>query len=116
MSNSIQVIFPYCINGVWCFDDQTTELVREPFVDNINNMLNTLTADLPDARKGFQLTFSAEKFPGYAMNLARSHSEYGGTWYTQEQHGVGWLCSALFLYFDEAPEVLYIKADALSRG
>lgn len=32
MNNAIKVISPYKYNEMWVFDDETTGLVREPFV------------------------------------------------------------------------------------
>ena len=38
--------------------------------------------------------------------------ENGGYWYKVKDFPVeGWLCPALFKYFDDAPESLYIKAE-----
>ena len=34
----------------------------------------------------------------------------GGNWYRSEDHGMeGWLCPALFKYFDEAPELIFAR-------
>jgi len=36
-----------------------------------------------------------------------------GTWYEVEELGMsGWLCPALFKYFDKAPDNIYVKAEA----
>ena len=51
----------------------------------------------------------ATKFP----NLTKLREEMGGCWYeANEPEGEGWLCPALFRYFDEAPEEIYVKAEA----
>jgi hypothetical protein len=37
----------------------------------------------------------------------------GGWWYaSDEPEAEGWLCPALFRDFDEAPEEIYVKAEA----
>ncbi|MGH8020425.1 MAG: hypothetical protein ACREIA_19505, partial [Opitutaceae bacterium] len=38
--------------------------------------------------------------------------EYEGSWYFSPTYGIeGWLCPALFKYFDKAPAKFYAKAD-----
>ena len=37
----------------------------------------------------------------------------GGNWYASDDPPMeGWLCPALFRYFDKAPAELYVKAEA----
>ncbi len=39
------------------------------------------------------------------------NQEMGGNWYWNESLGMeGWLCPALFKYFDTAPERIYAQA------
>ena len=118
MPNQIQVIAPYCLDTVqtWVFDDATTGLVQEPFVSGIPDMIDDLVADIPNARKGFRLLFSAAQFPGFQRRLEWGREEMGGNWYRVDQPaGEGWLCPALFEYFDEAPKELFVKAEKLNR-
>jgi hypothetical protein len=111
-ANSIMVIAPYRFNGTWVFDDPRAGLVREPFVGGVPEMIDTLVADIPNADKGFRLTFSAREFPGYQKKLTWVRGDALGNWYrldgTSEE---GWLCPALFKYYHEAPRELYIRAD-----
>ena len=110
--NAISVIFPYKSDGQWMFDDEATGLLREPFVLGIDTMLDKATAAIPNADKGFKLFFSPTPFPGYTVKLEWRREEYGGNWYFCEQFGIeGWLCPALFRFFDEAPAELYAKAE-----
>ena len=51
------------------FDDPRIELVQEPFISGIPAMIEHATRHIPDARKGFVLTFSRTPFPGYAVDL-----------------------------------------------
>lgn len=111
--NAIMVIAPYWSSGTWVFDDPSAGLVREPFVSGVPEVLTDLVASIPDAKKGFRLTFSAQAFPGYQTSFKRNRSEYGGTWYQAEDGREGWLCPALFKYFEDAPEEIFVKADAL---
>ena len=111
--NSIMLISPYWHDGTWVFDDPRVGLEREPFVSGVPEVINHLVRDIPAARKGFRCTFSAKPFPGYQMKLAWLREESGGNWYRLPDPPMeGWLCPALFHYFDAAPRELYVRADA----
>ncbi len=111
--NTISVIFPYKLRGQWVFDDEAAGLKQEPLVLGIDRMIEQATAHIPAAEKGFKLFFSATPFPGYTVKLVWRRVEFGGNWYWSEQHGLeGWLCPALFKYFDQAPMEIYAKAEA----
>ncbi|MGJ8673874.1 DUF6717 family protein [Rubritalea sp.] len=112
--NSIHVIFPYNIKGVWLFDDESKNIEREPFVTGVPAIIDELVSNTPNAEKGFRLTFSAIAFPGHQMTATREKEENGGCWYTivNTSHR-GWLCPAMFKYFDEAPEKIYLKSDPI---
>jgi hypothetical protein len=115
MANQILVIAPYWLESVatWVFDDEAVDLVQEPFVSGVPDMIDDLVADIPDARQGFRLLFSSAPFPGYQRKLEWVREEMGGNWYSsKEPEGEGWLCPALFRYFDEAPNEIYVKAEA----
>ena len=113
--NSIMVIFPYKIEGIWAFDDKTTGLVREPFVGEVNLFLDKLTAHIPNAEEKFRMLFSVKPFPGYGMRLKWVREELQGNWYACSELGMqeGWLCPALFMYLDAAPAELYVKAEPI---
>jgi hypothetical protein len=111
-NNQIKVIAPYRAKGTWVFDDSATGLKAEPFVQGIPEMIDRLVEDIPDARQGFRLTFSAAEFPGYELAIERGEPRSGG--YTYRDPGTGrqgWLCPALFKYFRYAPKTIYVKAD-----
>ena len=111
--NALSVLFPYKYEGMWVFDDPTVGLSREPFVLGIDQMITQLTASIPDAHKGFRLIFSTQPFPGFMAKLEWRREEMGGNWYFCEQMGIeGWLCPALFKYFNKAPPALYGKAES----
>ena len=114
--NSLLVIFPYKVGGIWAFDDEATGLVREPFVDEVNGFIDKLTEHIPNAEAGFRLIFSAKQFPGFTMSLKRVKEEFEGNWYScnEMDNELGWLCPALLKYFESAPEELYAKAEAKS--
>ena len=115
MSNQIMVIAPYWVEEIeaWVFDDPAAGLQQEPFVSGVPEMIDFLTADIPNARNGFRLLFSASPFPGYQKRLSWRREEMGGNWYSSDDPPMeGWLCPALFRYFDQAPKELYVKAEA----
>jgi hypothetical protein len=86
---------------MWVFDDPRVGLDKEPFVE-----------DIPGAEKGFRLLFSASPFPGYTARLEWRREAYGGNWYFSPDFKMeGWLCPALFKYFDKAPKEIYVKAE-----
>ena len=110
--NAISVIVPYKYEGTWVFDDPAVGLVREPFVSGIDVMLDRLTANIPNAEKGFRLLFSAKPFPGHTVKLEWRREEFEGNWYFSPQFQMeGWLCPALFKYFTQAPRELYARAE-----
>lgn len=109
------VIFPYKYEGCWVFDDAAVDLLQEPFVLGIDTMIDRLTMDIPNAAKGFKVMFSASKFPGCTLKLEWRREELGGNWYYSPSYGMeGWLCPALFKYFNKAPKEIYVKAEPKS--
>jgi hypothetical protein len=114
--NSILAIAPYRFEGAWVFDDERVGLFREPFVAGADHIIDLLTAHISDAAQGFRLTFSAQPFPGHQARLVLQRPEYGGNWYAWPERGVeGWLCPALFKYFETAPPEIYAQASSVSR-
>jgi len=111
--NAISILQPYQHAGMWVFDDPDKGLCKEPFVSGIDVMISRITERIPDAKRGFRLLFSATPFPGYDIKLEWRRSEYGGNWYYCARLDMeGWLCPALFRYFDEAQPEVYAKAEA----
>jgi hypothetical protein len=112
-ANAIMVIMPYRYAGTWVFDDPREGLVREPFVAGVPEMIDGLVAGIPNATNGFRLTFSARPFPGYQNKLVWLRGDGGGNYYkldgTTKQ---GWLCPAMFHYYQTAPKELFVKADS----
>lgn len=110
--NSMSVLFPYKYEGMWVFDDPDTGLHREPFVFGIDEIITGVVASIPNAENGFRLLYSTSPFPGFMVKLEWRREEYGGNWYyCPQMDKEGWLCPALFKYFDKAPTELYAKAE-----
>lgn len=111
--NSLFAIAPYKFQNMWVFDDPSVGLRQEPFVAGADMIIDVLTEDLPDARAGFKLVFSSEAFPGYSARFVKTRQEHSGNWYSWPERSMeGWLCPALFKYFEVAPPELYVKVSA----
>ena len=113
--NSLMVISPYKHHGMWVFDDPAVGLSKEPFIAGIDTMIDKITADIPDAERGFRAVFSATPFPGHTTKLEWRREESGGNWYYNDKYKMeGWLCPALFKYFPKAPREIYVRAEPKS--
>lgn len=111
ISNAIMTIMPYQFNGQWVFDDLSVGLVREPFVSGIDTMIDLLTHDFEAPSSGFIMLFSGESFLGADVVLEWRRKDGGGNWYWCESFQMeGWLCPALFKYFNDAPGRIYVQA------
>jgi hypothetical protein len=111
--NAINVIYPYKYEEMWVFDDERVGLIQEPFVAGADSIIEKMVADIPNAEDGFVLMFSGTPFPGYQSILEWKRAEYGGNWYHNAPLDMdGWLCPAMFKYFDKAPENLYVQFKA----
>lgn len=108
--NSIMLLLVYNYQDIWVFDDEKTGLIREAFISGIDIMLNRLTENIENSDKGVILLFSENPFPGFQTRLVWERDEYGGNWYYSELHKIeGWLCPALFKYFETAPKEIYAQ-------
>jgi hypothetical protein len=110
MTNQITLICPYLHRGMWVFDDERVGLREEPFIAGVPAILEDLLRreNIPDPKRGFRLLFSAAPFPGHQLKATWVREEGGGNWY--EAGGrQGWLCPALFKYFQETPNEIYVQ-------
>jgi hypothetical protein len=111
--NEINIIAPYKHHGMWVFDDPRVGLVQEPFIAGADTWIDRVVAEIPDADRGFTLTFSSSAFPGHRYRLDWRRTESGGNWYHSPELDMdGWLCPALFRYFSKAPKHLYVQIKA----
>jgi hypothetical protein len=108
--NSINVIKPYKYLTMWVFDDERVGLEQEPFVSGADEIIDLMVKDIPDADNGFILVFSDTPFPGHQVKFEWRREGSGGNWYyVAELDKEGWLCPALFKYFEKAPQELYAQ-------
>ncbi len=115
--NSILVIHPYKIQGIWVFDDERAGLKQEPFVAGADTIIDRMVHGIPNAESGFSLFFSATLFPGHQIRFEWRREDGGGNWYWSPDLGLeGWLCPALFKYFEQAPRELYAQFKPKTAG
>lgn len=108
--NSINVIAPYRYLDMWVFDDPRVGLSAEPFVGGADTMIDTAVAGIPNAANGFVMVFSATAFPGHQFHLEWRRAERdGNVYFSRELRAEGWLCPALFRYFDKTPQSIYVQ-------
>jgi hypothetical protein len=111
--NSILVIHPYKTEGVWVFDDPKVGLVQEPFVSGADTIIDRMVEEIRNAGAGVTMLFSGQPFPGHQHEFVWRREEHGGNWYASPQFGIeGWLCPALFKYFERAPERIFAQVKA----
>ena len=110
MQNAVYAIRPYQYQNMWVFDDARVDLVKEPFVMGIPEIIDRAVQHLPDAERGFTVLFNDSGLPQPDLLLTKLYEEAGGNWYACERTGMkGWLCPALYKYYTVAPDKLFIK-------
>jgi hypothetical protein len=115
--NSLIAIHPYVYEGLWVFDDPAVGLVQEPFVSGADDVIDRMVAQIPDARNGFTLLFSAAPFPGHQVEFEWVRADMSGNWYRSSALEMeGWLCPALLKYFESPPAKLYAQFRPRSSG
>ena len=111
--NTLIAIYPYKYEGLWVFDDAKAGLLQEPFISGADAIIDRMTANIPRAERGFRLLFSAQPFPAFNAEFEWRRQEAGGNWYhSSALDQEGWLCPALFCYFESAPKKIYAKFEA----
>lgn len=129
---TVMTLYPYfCHDLCWVFDDPQTGLKEEAFVLGASEMISTLVSakGIPNAERGFAMHFSDEPFdhdveliwlsPEEAAkatgqpvsNLPAVGNSYRGVVAGDEM--VAWLCPALYDYFEDAPQRIFVKAEKL---
>jgi len=81
MANQMMVIRPYRQHGTGVFDDPARDLVQEPFVGGVPEIIDEMVADIKNANDGFRMLFSADPFPGYQLCANWLDPEMNGWWY-----------------------------------
>ena len=110
--NGIKVIFPSWHDGTWVFSDLEKGLDNERFIAGAETIITDMVIDIPDARKGFRLSFADSEFPDWQKKLVWLGKEYKGNKYADSATAnEGYLSPALLKYFETMPKIIYAKAD-----
>lgn len=109
--NQINQIEIYRTKAGWSFDDPNVGLNAEPFVCGIPEIIDQYSK----GQNRVVATFSHSIFPETDTVLTLQMEEHGGGWYKDEMNNQlgGWLCPALFKYFDTIPEEIHVKIDPI---
>lgn len=121
MSNSLFTIEIYKHAGTWCFTDEKRDLIHEPFVCGIPELINDSIKEL-DKSLTYRITFSENKFPGAKDYLRYLLEDSGGAWYSKQivdqdvdKHAKnGWLCPATLKFFKCFPKKIYFAVESLT--
>ena len=110
--NSLFVIMPYFDKSLeaWVFDDEERGLKKEALVLGADLLCQRLYEKYGD----FSASFSANYIPDSDIVLHRrtEPSRQNGTWYVEATTKQDtWLCPALFKFFNEAPDSIYLKVN-----
>ena len=108
MSKVFELYVDRGASGVWYFDDVSRSIYSEPFVGDINKMIDSVVG-------GYQarIIFSKKNFIGADIMLDKIRHEGKGTWYQVSRGsmslGSGWLCGVLKRYFYFRPKRIYVQ-------
>ncbi len=110
MKNSIINIQPYKYQGMWVFGDERVDLVKEPFISGMPEIIEHTLASKGLTKTSFNMLFSSTEIPDVDVILTKQERFAKGNWYIDLKTGMrGWLCPALYLYYNRAPKKLFIK-------
>lgn len=109
-NNTVNVLNLYRTkNGIWCFDDEDLQIIAEPFVGDINTMIDMFAK----GKEEVVAYISAEPIANGTLSLTRNdEAEYEGMYKLDGTDVEGWLCPCTLNYFKIYPEKIYalIKA------
>lgn len=110
MDSKVYKITPYLWGAFLVFDEKEHGLEKEPLIEGVPEILFELCDKHKVKKQVFNLYFSEAPFTDYQLQATRAEEQGGGYWYVAGDKR-GWLCPALFCYFEKAPDNLYFKVD-----
>jgi len=127
MSNSLFTIKIYRFAGTWCFTDKKRNLINEPFISGIPELIDECIEQINPQKdeqklnKSYRITFSEKQFPGALSYLRFLFEEYGGAWYSKQiideeidlKAKTGWLCPATLKFFVNFPKKIYFLISSI---
>lgn len=117
--NRINIIKPYRYLDMWVFNDESRGIVQEPFINGADSILDIWAKNLSSTStvNSFLILFSEKPFPDYQYEISWIREEFEGNWYKfAELNMDGWLCPALFKYFNKTPSEIFIRTALSNRG
>ena len=91
----------------WKFDDAANNIIAEPFVLGMSEMIDFYVND--SKIKNTIITFSHNKFPKcHELNLIQEELN-GGWYYDPYSKRKGWLCPVTRVYMKDIPKNIYFS-------
>lgn len=112
MANAMLTIEIYKHSKTWCFTDEQRDLLHEPFVLGIPEIINTVLNDnkLYEEDTNYRILFADQDFPMSHGVLNKIRAESGGAWYKYNDQE-GWLCPATLAFFADFPEQIHFRLE-----
>jgi hypothetical protein len=112
--NAMMHLNLYKTGTTWQFDDATFNIVAEPFVLGMSEIISSY---FNKNKKKCKAIFSLEHFPG-CDTLTLDQEDAGGGWYTVTDTNnpkalgmKGWLCPVTRVYLHNIPVKIYYKLE-----
>lgn len=107
--------------NIWVFDHTHENTIKEPLCNGTEFVLNEyfeIDMNRPAvANDQLNVLASTEPFDDYDTELQLQHTDKEGSVYLDTTlYQTVWLCPWLQSYFQEVPEKLYVKLDAVNPG
>jgi hypothetical protein len=98
----------------WVFDDSEFNLSQEAFVSGMDEVIDLLTKEIPNASAGVYVHFDefigSDEFPFITLTHATSlhHPKLGQSnyYFCEKLDKKVWICNNMYRYTDHTPQVL----------
>ena len=102
----------------WVFDDTEFNLSQEAFVAGMDEVIDFITKDIPNATEGVEVHFQdgvgSDEFPFVVLTHATSihHPKLGQSnyYYCEQIDKKVWICNNMYKYTKETPQILCVWA------
>ena len=102
----------------WVFDDTEFNLSQEAFVAGVDEVIDFITKDIPNATEGVEVHFQdgvgCDEFPFVVLTHADSihHPILGQSnyYYCEQIDKKVWICNNMYRYTKETPQILCVWA------
>jgi len=102
----------------WVFDDAEMNLSQEPFVAGMDEVIDLITKDIPNATDGVFIHFrdgvGSDEFPFIVLTQATSniHPKPGQSnyYFSEDLDKKVWLCPNMYKYAETTPQIICVWA------